>query len=85
MKTEAKLQGSQHFQQTVLGSRRLSNYFWATVAFNRWYRLSSSGIIELSQKNLLLVSDPSGLQFIPQGAALSFYGVAGSLVGIYLC
>lgn len=33
--------------------------------------------------NLLPVTDTSELQFVPQGIALTFYGVIGSLLGIY--
>ena len=84
MKTEVKSQNSQHFQQTVLGSRRLSNYCWATVASIGGIGFLLAGLSSYLQKNLLLVSDPSSLQFVPQGIALLFYGVAGSLVSTYL-
>ena len=33
---------------------------------------------------MLFVSNPTELQFIPQGVALLFYGVVGSLLSLYL-
>jgi hypothetical protein len=43
-----------------------------------------SGLSSYFKINFLLVSDATNLQFIPQGVALTFYGVAGSLLAIYL-
>jgi len=34
--------------------------------------------------NLLLLSDSSGIEFIPQGIVLLFYGTVGSILGIFL-
>jgi hypothetical protein len=71
-------------RQEVLGARRLSNYWWATVASIGGIGFLLAGLSTYFHVNLLIVSDPTGLQFIPQGAALSFYGVAGCLVALYL-
>jgi len=43
-----------------------------------------AGLSSYLKVNLLLVSDTSSLQFIPQGVALLFYGTAGTLLAIYL-
>jgi hypothetical protein len=43
-----------------------------------------SGLSSYLKINLLIVSDTTTLQFIPQGVALLFYGVAGLLLGLYL-
>lgn len=71
-------------RQEVLGSRRLSNYWWAAVASIGGTGFLLAGLSSYFKKNLLLVSDTSTLQFVPQGVALAFYGVAGTLVALYL-
>ncbi|MDJ0680305.1 MAG: photosystem I assembly protein Ycf4 [Xenococcus sp. (in: cyanobacteria)] len=71
-------------RQDVLGSRRLSNYFWAVVVTIGGLGFLLSGLSSYLKVNILLVSDTSNLQFVPQGVALTFYGVAGSLLAIYL-
>lgn len=71
-------------RQDVLGSRRLSNYFWAIIVTMGGIGFLLSGLSSYFKIDLLLVSDATNLQFIPQGVALTFYGVAGSLLAIYL-
>ena len=71
-------------RQDVLGSRRFSNYFWAVVVTIGGVGFLLSGLSSYFKTNLLLVSDVSGIQFFPQGVALTFYGVAGSLLATYL-
>ena len=71
-------------RQDVLGSRRLSNYFWAIIVTMGGIGFLLSGLSSYFKINFLLVSDATNLQFIPQGVALSFYGIAGSLLAIYL-
>ena len=71
-------------RQEVLGSRRFSNYWWATVVSIGGIGFFLAGLSSYLQVNLLIVSDPTGLQFVPQGVALLFYGVAGSLLATYL-
>lgn len=72
------------FRQDVLGSRRLSNFFWAVIVTMGGTGFLLAGLSSYLKINLLLVSDPSGVQFVPQGVALSFYGVAGLSLAIYL-
>ena len=71
-------------RQDVLGSRRFSNYFWAIIVTMGGLGFLLSGLSSYFKINLLLVSDVSNIQFFPQGVALTFYGVAGSLLAIYL-
>lgn len=70
-------------RQEILGSRRLSNYWWATVTAIGGFGFLLAGLSSYLKINLLLVSDPTELQFIPQGVALLFYGVVGSLLSLY--
>ncbi|MGK7893463.1 MAG: photosystem I assembly protein Ycf4 [Xenococcus sp. (in: cyanobacteria)] len=68
----------------ILGSRRPSNYIWAIIVTIGGLGFLLSGLSSYWQINLLLVSDTTNLQFIPQGLALTFYGVAGCLLATYL-
>ena len=71
-------------RQDVLGTRRFSNLLWATIISIGGVGFLLAGLSSYLKTNLLIVSDTSQLQFIPQGVALTFYGVAGSLLAIYL-
>lgn len=84
MSASATVQDSQVLRQTIIGARRPSNYFWAVIAMIGGVGFLLAGLSSYFQVNLLIVSDPTDLQFIPQGIALTFYGVAGSLVSTYL-
>jgi hypothetical protein len=75
---------SQILRQEVVGARRLSNYLWATVSSIGGIGFLLAGLSSYLNVNLLLVSDPSDLQFIPQGVALLFYGFAGSSLAFYV-
>lgn len=74
----------QVLRQTVLGSRRLSNYFWATVISAGGVGFLLSSLSSYFKVNLLPFSDPTQLIFIPQGIAMGFYGVAAILLALYL-
>lgn len=71
-------------RQQILGSRRFSNYLWATVASIGGSGFLLAGVSSYLHKNLLPFSDPSQLIFIPQGIAMGFYGVAGTLLALYI-
>lgn len=70
--------------QDVLGSRRFSNYFWAAVVSAGGIGFLLASLSSYLQVNLLLVSDTTKLKFLPQGIALGFYGLAGTLLALYL-
>lgn len=71
-------------RQDVLGSRRFSNYFWATVSTLGGAGFLLSSLSSYFQVNLLPIADPVQLVFIPQGIAMGFYGTIGLLLGLYL-
>lgn len=71
-------------RQTVLGSRRFSNYWWATIVSLGGTGFLLAGLSSYSKVNLLPVGDATQLIFIPQGIAMSFYGVAAVLLALYL-
>ncbi len=70
--------------QKVLGSRRFSNYWWATIVFLGAGGFLLAGLSSYFHKNLLLVTDPTDLVFVPQGLVMGLYGVAGLLLALYL-
>jgi hypothetical protein len=70
--------------QKVLGSRRLSNYWWASVVTLGATGFLLSGISSYLGVNLLIVTDPTQLIFFPQGLVMGLYGVAGLLLATYL-
>ena len=74
----------QILRQEILGSRRLSNLLWAIIVTIGGVGFLLAGLSSYLKINLLIVSDTSQLQFIPQGVALTFYGIAGSLLATYL-
>ncbi|MEP0859449.1 photosystem I assembly protein Ycf4 [Trichocoleus sp. DQ-U1] len=71
-------------RQEVLGSRRLSNYWWATVVSLGATGFLLAGISSYLKVNLLPFADPTKLLFIPQGIVMGLYGLAGLLVALYL-
>jgi hypothetical protein len=74
----------QVLRQEVLGSRRFSNYWWATVVLIGGVGFLLAGISSYLHVNLLPFSDPTRLVFIPQGIAMAGYGLAGTLFSLYL-
>lgn len=69
---------------TVLGSRRPSNYFWATAVSIGGLGFFLAGLSSYLHRNLLPIGNPIDLVFIPQGIAIGFYGVAALLLATYL-
>ena len=76
--------GQNVLRQSVVGSRRLSNYWWAIVVTIGASGFFLAAISSYTKINLLPFSDPTQLIFVPQGLAMGFYGLAGTLFGIYL-
>ncbi|MCG6138410.1 MAG: photosystem I assembly protein Ycf4 [Nostoc sp. LLA-1] len=70
--------------QNVLGSRRLSNYWWATIVTLGATGFLLAGISSYLKVNLLLVTDATQLIFVPQGLVMGLYGSAGVLLALYL-
>jgi hypothetical protein len=68
----------------VVGSRRFSNYWWAIVTSVGGLGFFLAGLSSYLGVNLLPLSNPVNLIFIPQGIAIGFYGVAALLLASYL-
>jgi len=69
---------------TVLGSRRVSNYWWATVIGSGGLGFLLTGLSSYFQFNLLPIIHAEKILFFPQGFIMSFYGILGILFSIYL-
>ncbi|CCH65251.1 photosystem I assembly related protein Ycf4 [Richelia intracellularis HM01] len=76
--------GEKFLFQKVLGARRLSNYWWATTLSLGSLSFFLAGLSSYIHTNLLLITDPTQLQFLPQGLVMGLYGLAGLLLSIYL-
>jgi Ycf4 len=70
--------------QKVLGSRRFSNYFWATIVTMGATGFFLASISSYLKVNFLIVTDPTQLIFVPQGLVMGLYGLAGLLLASYL-
>ena len=68
----------------ILGSRRLSNYWWALVTTVGGTGFLLAGVSSYTGINLLPFADPTQLIFIPQGIVMCFYGTAALLLSTYL-
>lgn len=68
----------------VLGSRRLSNYFWAIVVLGGGLGFLLASVSSYTKINLLPFSDPTQLLFLPQGIVMGFYGTAALILGSFL-
>jgi hypothetical protein len=84
MTAQTASKGNLILRQEIVGSRRLSNYWWAGVVSIGATGFLLSGISSYTKINLLPFSDPTQLIFVPQGLAMGFYGVAGLLLATYL-
>ena len=71
-------------RQPVLGSRRFSNYWWATIVSIGATGFFLASISSYTKVNLLPFSNPTELVFVPQGLVMGFYGLAGLLLATYL-
>ncbi|MBW4473582.1 MAG: photosystem I assembly protein Ycf4 [Stenomitos rutilans HA7619-LM2] len=71
-------------RQRVIGSRRFSNYWWAVIVSVGALGFLFASISSYLHVNLLPFSDPTQLVFIPQGIAMGFYGLVGTLFSLYL-
>jgi len=70
----------------ILGSRRLSNYWWSVIillgGFN-FFLIGFTSYLELRFKIPYMLHHDNIL-FIPQGAIMTFYGMTGILISLFL-
>jgi hypothetical protein len=71
-------------RQTVVGARRFSNYWWASVVTIGAVGFFLAGLSSYTHINFIPFSDPTQLIFLPQGLVMGLYGTAGMLLASYL-
>jgi Ycf4 len=71
-------------RKQVLGSRRFSNYWWASIVAIGATGFLLASISSYTKINLLPFAHPTELIFVPQGLVMGFYGTAGLLLAAYL-
>ena len=71
-------------QDQIIGSRRLSNYFWTISLFFGGIGFLLAGLSSYFKINFLPVANPTELVFIPQGVTMLFYGTLSLGISIYL-
>lgn len=68
----------------ILGSRRFSNYWWATLIFLGGLSFTLVGLSSYIQFNILPFNDSLKVVFIPQGAIMTFYGTLAVCLSLFL-
>ncbi|QXE46211.1 photosystem I assembly proteinYcf4 (plastid) [Nitzschia inconspicua] len=68
----------------IIGSRRLSNYFWSFFLFVGGIGFLLAGISSYLNINLLPFANPTELAFIPQGLVMMFYGTLSFGISVYI-
>ena len=71
-------------QDTIVGSRRFSNYFWSFFLLFGGIGFLLAGISSYLKINLLPFANPTELVFIPQGLVMMFYGTLSFGMSIYI-
>nr|YP_010448068.1 photosystem I assembly protein Ycf4 [Nitzschia dubiiformis]UTQ75549.1 photosystem I assembly protein Ycf4 [Nitzschia dubiiformis] len=71
-------------RDTIVGSRRYSNYFWSFFLFVGGIGFLLAGLSSYFKVNLLPFTNPTELVFIPQGLVMMFYGALSFGISVYI-
>ena len=71
-------------QQSIKGSRKISNYVVSSMLTIGGIGFLLAAVSSYLGKDLLPLGHPSTLIFVPQGLVMGLYGIAASLLAIYL-
>lgn len=71
-------------RDTIIGSKRFSNYFWSFFLFLGGLGFLLAGLSSYFNFNFLPFANPSELVFIPQGLVMMFYGTLSFGLSIYI-
>ena len=71
-------------RDTIVGSRRFSNYFWSFFLFVGGIGFLLAGMSSYFKVNLLPFANPTELVFIPQGLVMMFYGTLSFGLSVYI-
>lgn len=72
------------FREQIIGSRRFSNYFWASIILLAACGFFIVGLSSFFESNLVPFLDSKDIIFFPQGLVMCFYGIVGFLLSLYL-
>lgn len=72
------------YSESISGASRSSNYIWVVLLFLGGFGFSTAGLSSYFRVNLIPFRDFSGIDFIPQGILLLFYGTAGFLLSFLI-
>lgn len=68
----------------IIGSRRFSNYWWATIIFLGGFSFFIIGLSSYLKQALFIPLQKEILVFLPNGLVMTFYGTIGIIVSIFL-
>ena len=72
------------YSESISGASRSSNYIWVILLLLFGFGFSTAGLSSYFQVNLIPFRDFSGIDFIPQGILLLFYGTAAFLLSFLI-
>jgi len=67
----------------IVGERRISNYWWASVILLGGIGFLITGISSYIHSTFLIFNEGDKIPFFPQGLLMCFYGSLGFLLSIY--
>lgn len=67
----------------IVGERRLSNYWWASVIFLGALGFLMTGLLSYTHATFLMFNQGDKIAFFPQGLLMCFYGSLGFLLSLY--
>ena len=68
----------------IIGSKRFSNYFWALILLLGGTGFLLAGFSSYFKINFLPFANPTELVFVPQGIAMTFYGIVAISLSLYI-
>nr|YP_009394737.1 photosystem I assembly protein [Polysiphonia elongata]ARW63299.1 photosystem I assembly protein [Polysiphonia elongata] len=68
----------------IRGSRRFSNYWWASIILIGGLGFFLVGIVSYLSLFLIIDINLQNIYFIPQGAVMTFYGMTAVLISLFL-
>ena len=85
MINSSETQKSEYLRRyVVVGSRRFSNYWWASIILLGGFGFLLTGISSYLNYDLLPFINSKNILFFPQGLVMCFYGILGFIFGCYL-
>ena len=68
----------------IIGSRRFSNYWWATIILVGGLGFFLTGISSYLSKQIWPLNNSLELSFLPQGLVMVFYGTIAIIISIFI-